>query len=177
MCRYISFFFNDASDNPDIRVACLYSHGRTENILGLDPAGPYTEGHYLPRGDIECRIETGRSARSEAAIRAKWPTFKAFETWARKQVSPYYANGGYDAEGYDIRGYDAKGYDVWGYDADGYNKNGYNESGYDREGYNKWGYDAEGYKKDGYNVYGYNVAGYDKDGYDRDGYNRDGHRA
>ena len=141
MCRYISFFFNDASDNPDVKVACLYSHGRTEAILGLDPKGPYTEGHYLPCGDIECRIETGRSTRSEAAVRAKWPTFSDFETWARERVSPYYARNGYDADGYNRNGYDRDGYDVGGYNEDGYDTEGYNEDGYDRDEYDRYGYD------------------------------------
>ncbi len=139
MCRYISFFFNDsAKELPDVRVACLYSHGLTEIWLGLDPAGPYTEGHYLPNGEIECRLPDGtRSVRAEDAIRAKWPTFKAFETWAWEQTAQYYANG------YDISGFDREGYNRGGYNIEGYDRNGLNRDGYDRQGYNWYGFAHE----------------------------------
>lgn len=121
MCRYISFFFNESAETaPDVRVACLYSHGITENWLDLSPVGPYTEGHYLPDGTIECRTLTGRSAASESAVRTRWPSFADFERWALVETASFY-----DVDGYDRDGYDRDGYDQEGYDWDGFDKNGH----------------------------------------------------
>jgi hypothetical protein len=140
MCRYISFFFDDSSDNPadTVRVACPCSHGRTEDWLKLNPEGPYTEGHYLPDGVVECRIPYWKSARAANSILAKWPTFADFESWVRIQTQPFYP-AGYDRDGYDRRGYNSEGYD----------RDGYDEDGYDIWGYDRWGYDEEGYDRDG----------------------------
>ena len=115
MCRYISFFFDDSVDNPadTVRVACPWSHGRTEKWLGLNPEGPYTEGHYLPGGIVECRIPFGKSARAADSIVTKWPTFADFEAWVTIQTLPFYADG-YDEDGYGRDGYDRDGYDEYG---------------------------------------------------------------
>jgi len=91
MCRYISFFHHPQTH--DVLVSDLNSHGNTERDLKLDPDGPYREGHYLPDGEIECRladedIKAGcTTADCEAAIRAKWPTFNDFEEWADSIVN------------------------------------------------------------------------------------------
>ena len=165
MCRYISFFFDDSSDNPadTVRVACPCSHGRTEEWLKLNPEGPYTEGHYLPGGIVECRIPYRTSARAADSIISRWPTFADFESWVTIQTLPFYKNG-YDAAGYDRRGYDRDGYDEEGYDEEGYDVYGYDEYGYDRDGRDRNGRDEDGYDEDGYDEYGYNRNGYDRDG-------------
>jgi hypothetical protein len=179
MCRYISFFYSPGSDPINVQVACLYSHGETEEWLGLDPADSY-EGHYLPDGIVECRLPEGcRSSISEQAVRDRWPTFAEFETWAIAQTDEYYPGGydrdGYDRDGYDEYGYDRDGYDEYGYDEDGYDRDGYDADGYDRCGYNRDGYDEDGYDEDGYDEDGYDEYGYDEDGYDEDGYDEYGY--
>ena len=117
MCQYISFFFNDASDPIDVKVACLSSHGDTENMLDLGPEGPYTEGHYLPNGTVECRIEClpFQSENARQAILKRWPTFRTFEQWAITESERYYRDG-----------FDRNGYNRYGFDRNGYNRNGYN---------------------------------------------------
>jgi hypothetical protein len=182
MCRYISFFFDDSSDNPadTVRVACPWSHGRTEEWLQLNPEGPYTEGHYLPGGIVECRIPYRTSARAANSIIYKWPTFADFEAWVTMQTIPFYPAGydeaGYDRRGFDKNGYDEEGYNRRGYDEDGRDREGYDEDGYDRDGYDAAGRDRDGYDEEGYDEEGYDVYGYDEYGYDRDGRDEDGAR-
>jgi hypothetical protein len=122
--------------------------------LWLNPSGPYTEGHYLPDGTVECRIVGGTSEKSRVAILAKWPAFSDFEAWAKTESAKYYDDDGYDAEGYNAYGYNAYGYDDAGYDAAGYDDAGYDDAGYDDAGYNADGYDADGYDDAGCNADG-----------------------
>jgi len=158
MCQYISFFFDDnAAILPDVLVAALYSHGATEQLLSLNPAGPYTEGHYLPDGKVECRIVGGRSGKSESAIKTKWPTFLEFEAWAKIARAVYY-----DVNGYDVYDYNAEGYDVYGYNDEGWNAQGYNDEGYDVNGYDIGGYDVDGFDDQGWNAEGFDVDGHNR---------------
>ena len=53
MCRMASFFHNPATG--EIKIYKLDSHSETEQALKLD-LKIWREGHYLPTGEVECRI-------------------------------------------------------------------------------------------------------------------------
>ena len=83
MCEFASFFHHPKTG--EIKVAVLDSHGGTEKTLGLDPKGPWREGHYRPNGQIVCRVmpEDGISANECAqGLRKRFPSFVKFLAWA-----------------------------------------------------------------------------------------------
>jgi hypothetical protein len=90
MCQFASFKFQPCGNVPVV-VADLFSHGETEKTLKLPPdagADGWHDGHYLPTGEILCRGVDGDTLtprQCESAIRARWPTFTAFWSWAMRQ--------------------------------------------------------------------------------------------
>jgi uncharacterized protein YjbI with pentapeptide repeats len=86
MCRFISFFHNPF--NGDIAVHNLNSHLETESALKLNKK-IWREGHYLPDGTIECRLDYNDHISSEECnvrLKSKFDTFLDFFNWCMKQV-------------------------------------------------------------------------------------------
>ena len=87
MCRFISFWHNPL--NGDIAVNDLNSHSNTLDNLKLTN-GIWREGHYLPDGTIECRVE-GKDRISmidcNERLKQKYPTFIDFANYAFSQPS------------------------------------------------------------------------------------------
>ena len=86
MCQFISF--HHRPDNGDIAVSVLDSHADTEKNLSLD-LKLWREGHYLPDGNIECRVASDdRVTQEECNIRLKkrFPTFVKFFNWCMKET-------------------------------------------------------------------------------------------
>ena len=106
MCQFASFFFR--CEPWAVRVADLNSHGNTQEGLGLrDTPRPdgWREGHWLPAGELVCRVLEGDSltaAEARNAMLAQWPTFVAFLMWAVGQ--PEYVPNSLDLHGCDLKG-------------------------------------------------------------------------
>ena len=85
MCKFISFLHRP--DNGDIAVWDLNSHSNTQNKLNLrEPL--WCEGHYLPDGEIVCRVhDMSRAACDECGerLRNKFPSFGSFANWCFSQ--------------------------------------------------------------------------------------------
>jgi len=80
-----SFWHNPI--NGDIAVYDLTSHSDTQEHLKLNEK-VWREGHYLPSGEIECRLcDCDRIEQDEAneRLRNQFPTFKDFIAWAFTQ--------------------------------------------------------------------------------------------
>jgi hypothetical protein len=87
MCQFISFFHHPQTG--EILVSDLNSHGNTETNLKLNPAGPYREGHYLPNGNVICRVSVEDDISEETCsklLKSKFPTFTSFFNWCMDQV-------------------------------------------------------------------------------------------
>ena len=82
MCQFVSFFHNPLTG--DIKVHNLEHHGETENALQLDKK-IWREGHYLPNGEIVCRLAPEDRITQEEAnarLQSRFPTFALFLNWA-----------------------------------------------------------------------------------------------
>jgi uncharacterized protein YjbI with pentapeptide repeats len=100
MCRFASFWHNPI--NGDVVVYDLCSHSATREKLNINE-NLWREGHYLPNGEIECRlIDKDRITTDEAneRMRSKFPTFKSFLGWALKES----IGGSLDVSGCDLTG-------------------------------------------------------------------------
>ena len=78
MCRFASFLHNPLTG--EIAVNDLASHGNTEKALKLDPK-IWREGHYLPTGEIELRLQDNDrvdKTEYETAFKNRFPTFVSF---------------------------------------------------------------------------------------------------
>ena len=85
MCKTASFWHNPI--NGDIAVYDLSSHSVTQEHLKLNQQ-IWREGHYLPSGEIECRIAAAdriTQADCNERMRNRFPTFFDFLTWALNQ--------------------------------------------------------------------------------------------
>ena len=82
MCRLISYLHN--VETGDLAVFDLTSHRATQKKLGFsEPL--WCEGHYLPSGEIECRVtDKTRNTEEECEerLRNRFPTFVDFFVWA-----------------------------------------------------------------------------------------------
>lgn len=83
MCKRASFIYrNNKKGLVEILVHDLDSHGNTQAFYPecTEEAGWY-EGHYLPSGELECRIPSGqgRDIAAEKDIRKRYPTYADFE--------------------------------------------------------------------------------------------------
>ena len=101
MCQFASAFFKPST--MEVVVADLRSHGNTQEQLkltdGTRPDG-WREMHYTPTGEVTCRCldgDTHTEKECGSAIRARWPTFIGFLSWALAQ--PTIDLGGYLALG------------------------------------------------------------------------------
>jgi hypothetical protein len=85
MCEFISFLHRP--DNGDIAVWDLNSHSNTQYKLNLhEPL--WCEGHYLPDGEIVCRIHDKCGASCDECVerlRNKFPSFLSFLNWCFSQ--------------------------------------------------------------------------------------------
>lgn len=86
MCRFASFFHNPLTS--EVVVHDLKSHGNTEQALKLN-LKIWREGHYLPNGEIELRLEAGdRVDKVEYcnSFHGRFPTFISFLNWAFEKI-------------------------------------------------------------------------------------------
>lgn len=106
MCRFASGLFRP--DTLEVAVADLNSHSRTQELLGLPAESDgsrlngWREFHYAPAGEIECRVLAGddHSAQEcESALRARWPRFVDFLSWALEQEAVQSIGGYLDLGG------------------------------------------------------------------------------
>jgi uncharacterized protein YjbI with pentapeptide repeats len=100
MCKMASFWHNPI--NGDIAVYDLTSHSGTQEYLKLNEK-LWREGHYLPSGEIECRVCDGDREEQEECnerLRNRFPTFKDFLLWALTQN----ISGSLDLRGCDLKG-------------------------------------------------------------------------
>ena len=87
MCKMASFIFGPTEAMP-VRTWALTDHSATrDHYRARDDAsrGAWREGHYLPSGEVSCRVldtDSITSAQAEACVRARWPRFADFLTWA-----------------------------------------------------------------------------------------------
>ena len=85
MCQLISFLHRP--DNGDIAVYDLTSHSNTQKKLGLtEPL--WCEGHYLPNGEIVCRVSDKNKETKDFCnerLKSRFPTFIDFFLWAISQ--------------------------------------------------------------------------------------------
>jgi hypothetical protein len=87
MCRLASFFFKPDPDNLEILVSKLDSHSKTEKALSLNK-NLWREGHYLPDGEIECRVLDEDKMTMEECnniVKTRFPSFVDFWNWALKE--------------------------------------------------------------------------------------------
>ena len=105
MCQFVSFFHNPLTG--DIRVYDLNSHSETEKGLSLD-LKVWREGHYLPNGEIVCRLTPEDRITKEEAnerLRSRFPKFKDFLNWAFVELNAEKKfSGGLDLSGCDLKG-------------------------------------------------------------------------
>lgn len=97
MCRLASFFFH-RPDAGDIVVYDLNSHSGTAKQLELNE-NVWCEGHYLPSGEVECRVPPEShvsQADCDERLKNRFPRFVDFLAWAFKN--------GARAEPLDLRG-------------------------------------------------------------------------
>ena len=93
MCEMASFIFRPVEDFP-VKVWVLDDHSATREHFGVKdtPArDDWREGHYLPSGEIACRVLAGDtlSAREcNSAVKARWGTFIKFLNWAFEEIAP-----------------------------------------------------------------------------------------
>jgi hypothetical protein len=120
MCKMASFWHNPI--NGDVAVYDLCGHSETKEHLKLNE-NLWREGHYLPSGEIECRVtDVDRITMADCneRLRNRFPTFKEFLSWALTQsVSGSLYLNGCDLKGItlpqsvggslDLRGCDLKG--------------------------------------------------------------------
>ena len=81
MCNFISFFHRP--DNGDIEVYDLTSHSNTQKYFGFNES-LWCEGHYLPNGNVDCRITDNNKptqAECEERLKNKFPSFIEFMNW------------------------------------------------------------------------------------------------
>ena len=106
MCQFASFLFK-----PDTMVVKVYdvtSHHATADHFNLDVGkkpNRWREGHYLPNGEVACRVldvDDFACAECRSAILSRWPTFAAFSVWA-------HARAVIASENIYVRGCDLKG--------------------------------------------------------------------
>jgi len=86
MCQFISFFHNPKL--REIKVHTLDSHGDTEKALKLN-LNEWHEGHYLPTGEIICRLPNGNKTEEKILadeVRRKFPAFVDFFNWALRET-------------------------------------------------------------------------------------------
>ena len=98
MCQFISFFHNP--ENGEIRVYDLNGHAETENKLALDN-NVWCEGHYLPSGKIELRLDPAKNYDQDkinSRFLSTFPNFVSFFNWAIAQKGVY-LGGGLDLSG------------------------------------------------------------------------------
>ena len=97
-----SFFHNPI--NGDILVSDLSSHSETEEKLKLN-LKVWDEGHYLPNGEIECRVKPDSKITQEECnerLKNKFPTFVSFFNWAVDNGA--IIGGSLDLSGCDLKG-------------------------------------------------------------------------
>jgi hypothetical protein len=83
-------------------VAVIDHHQATAEKLKLDQR-IWREGHYLPDGTIEARVQDNDRATMEECnerIRNRWPSFNLFLSWALREISKDGVYGGW----LDLRG-------------------------------------------------------------------------
>ena len=86
MCKLASFWHNP--NTGDIAVSVLDQHDATAKALKLNEK-IWREGHYLPNGEIECRVAPEDHATQDecnARLKARFPTFIEFFNWALGEV-------------------------------------------------------------------------------------------
>ena len=97
MCKLASFWHNPSTG--DIAVSILDQHDETAKALKLNEK-VWREGHYLPRGEIECRVAPEDHITQEecnARLKSRFPTFVYFLSWALEEICK---NGKYDGSLY-----------------------------------------------------------------------------
>ena len=80
MCEFISFLHRP--DNGDIFIYNLTSHSNTEEKV--KEKNLWREGHYLPDGTVECRVQdSDRISKEECneRLRSRFPTFIDFANY------------------------------------------------------------------------------------------------
>ena len=86
MCQLASFFWKRTeSEGTQVRVWNLTRHSETQKYLKLTERAGWYEGHYLPTGEIECRIPDGTDTIAEQDIKDRWSDFYKFLNWALEQ--------------------------------------------------------------------------------------------
>jgi len=78
----------------------LMSHGDTQQNLKLTEKAGWFEGHYLPNGEIQCRIPDSVSLEAQEEIKRRYPSFKDFLNWCFTQE----ISGDLDLSGCDLKG-------------------------------------------------------------------------
>ena len=102
MCKLTSFWHRP--DNGDVAVLKLEHHDETYKGLNLNKL--WREGHYLPDGKIEARVQDEDRLTQEECnerIRKRWPTFISFLKWCWTQPGVLNADGSYGG-GLDLSG-------------------------------------------------------------------------
>ena len=97
MCKLASFWHNPSTG--DIAVSILDQHDETAKALKLNEK-VWREGHYLPSGEIECRVAPEDHITQEecnARLKSRFPTFVYFLSWALEEICK---NGKYDGSLY-----------------------------------------------------------------------------
>jgi len=85
MCQFISFMHRP--DNGDVFIYDLSSHSETESKLENKPL--WREGHYLPDGELICRVnpdEKTTEAECVERMKNRFPTFASFFHWCMKEM-------------------------------------------------------------------------------------------
>lgn len=81
MCKLASFLHNPRI--AQFAVYNLVSHSDTQSKLNLPESQGWYEGHYLPNGEISCRMPDGNANdMMNAVAKARWPEFFDFLKWA-----------------------------------------------------------------------------------------------
>lgn len=79
MCRLASFLHNPKKS--EICVQNIVDHGATAQALKITESMGWYEGHYLPNGEIQCRIPDGLDPVMAAEVLRRWPSFTDFFKW------------------------------------------------------------------------------------------------
>ena len=82
MCQFISFFHRP--DNGDIGVYDVTSHGKTEEHLKLNK-NLWREGHWLPGGELICRVLPEDKTTAEECADRMLNRFKKFDDFVERE--------------------------------------------------------------------------------------------
>ena len=86
MCKMASFFHRKTDGmGLEIKVWDLCGHGETQEHLKLTDKAGWFEGHYLPDGEVVCRIPDGEDKERAEEVKRRYPTFNAFLQWCFTQ--------------------------------------------------------------------------------------------